>query len=354
MAVVKANAYGHGMCEIAKQAISSGAAYLSVARIDEAVELRSAGIKAPILVLGYTPADDADLLVANGLTATVYALKDAADYSQKAHAQNATIPIHLKVDTGMGRYGMMPKTAGVLTPSAATDRDAIQQVIQMTKLPGVRLEGILTHFAASDSREKTYSNQQLTLFLDFISKLEQAGVSIPIKHAANSGAIIDMPEAHLDMVRGGISMYGYYPSDEVDKARVDLKPAMTLKARIVQLKKVPAGFHVSYGMTHQTEAPTTIATVPVGYADGYSRLLSSRGQMLVRGRRAPVVGRVCMDSTMLDVGHIPEVHVGDEVVVFGQQGEAVITVDELAASLNTINYEVVSGIMKRVPRIYYR
>ena len=352
MAVIKANAYGHGLCEIARQAVSSGAQWLGVARIGEGIDLRAAGVKAPILVLGYTPPEDAGHLVANRLSATVYTLADAIGISQTAVNHSATIPIHLKVDTGMGRYGMLPQKGGRLAVDAPVSGDAVRRVIQISKLPGVRLEGVFTHFAASDSDDNTYTHQQLSIFTNFFSALEQAGVSIPLKHAANSGAIIGMAQAHLDMVRAGISMYGYYPSEEVDKSRVALKPAMALKARIVQLKKVLANFCVSYGMTHRTSAPTTIATVPVGYADGYPRILSSRGQMLVHGQRAPVVGRVCMDSTMLDVGHIPGVQVGDEVVIMGQQGEAVITGDELAASLHTINYEIVTGIMDRVTRIY--
>jgi alanine racemase len=216
------------------------------------------------------------------------------------------------------------------------------------------MEGIFTHFATSDSADKTYANQQLERFMDFVDRLAREGFAPPLKHAANSGALIGMPESHLDMVRPGIATYGLYPSDKVDKSKVDLKPVMTLKSRIIHLKKVPAGFNISYGITYQTEKPTTIATVPVGYADGFNRLLSSRGHMLLHGQRVPVVGRICMDLTMLDVGALSGVAVDDEVVVFGDRENHAVTVDELASNLNTINYEIVSSITARVPRIYLK
>ena len=197
-------------------------------------------------------------------------------------------------------------------------------------------------------------DRQLEKFLDFANHLRREGLEPPIKHAANSGALIDMPDSHLDMVRPGIATYGLYPSDEVNQNNVALKPVMTLKSRIIHLKKVPAGFNVSYGITYQTKKPTTIATVPVGYADGFNRLLSNRGHMLVHGQKVPIVGRVCMDLTMLDVGSVPGVEIEDEVVVFGRQGNAAITADEVAADLNTINYEIVSTITGRVARVYLK
>jgi alanine racemase len=253
----------------------------------------------------------------------------------------------------MGRLGLLPQNFQ-LDNSAAIDTDAVEETLAIAGLDGLELEGIFTHFATADSADKTYAEDQLDLFMNFLNRLRKAGLEPPVRHAANSAALIDIPQSHLDLVRPGIATYGLYPSDEVNKRHVSLKPAMALKARIIQLKKVPAGFKVSYGTSHETRKPTTIATIPIGYADGLNRLLSSRGQMLVHEQRAPIIGRVCMDLTMLDVGHIDNIQMGEEVVVFGRQGSASITVDEVASSLNTINYEIVSTITARVPRVYLR
>jgi alanine racemase len=270
--------------------------------------------------------------------------------SHTAASQGRRIKVHLKVDTGMGRLGLLPDNRRFTDSGMVPDERAVDEVKAMSALPGLELEGVFTHFATADSRDKTYARQQFEQFETFLAALEQAGLAIPVKHAANSGAIIDMPETHLDLVRAGIALYGLFPSDEVDKGRLTLLPAMTLKTRVIHLKQVPAGFKVSYGCTYTTAAPTTIATVALGYADGYSRSLSSRGHMLVRGHRVPIVGRVCMDLTMLDVGSVPGVTLEDEVVAFGRQGQVAITADEVARQLNTINYEVVSKITQRVPR----
>jgi len=267
-----------------------------------------------------------------------------------AASQGINVTVHLKVDTGMGRLGMLPDSRRYLENGMQPDKKAISDVKTIGALPGLALEGLLTHFATADSRDKTYAREQFACFQAFVADLDRAGIKIPVKHAANSGAIIDMPETHLDMVRAGISLYGLYPSEEVAKGRLTLKPAMTLKTRIINLKRVPAGFKISYGCTYTTPEPTTIATVALGYADGYNRLLSSQGHMLVQGHKVPIVGRVCMDLTMLDVGSVSKVALEDEVVAFGRQGQAEITVDEIAGMLNTINYEIVSTITQRVPR----
>jgi alanine racemase len=222
----------------------------------------------------------------------------------------------------------------------------------ITQFPGITTEGIFTHFASSDSRDKTDTERQFKRFTRLLAQLETTGISIPIRHAANSGAIIDMPHTHLDMVRAGISFYGLYPSAEVMRNKIALKPAMSLKSRIIHSKRVPAGFAVSYNSTWRSSTDTTIATVPVGYADGYSRRLSNQGEMLVHGCRAPIAGRVCMDLTLLDVGHIADVKIGDEVVIFGHQGDEFLSVDEVAAGIDTINYEIVSALTARVPRVY--
>jgi alanine racemase len=354
MAVVKANGYGHGATEVAREALQNGAEWLGVARINEAIQLRTEGFAAPILIFGYTPPDLADKLIEFDLTQTVYSYSTAEVLSSKAQSRGKTIRIHIKVDSGMGRLGLLPQALVSRTTSQDSKSDPVREIESIAKLAGLEAEGIYTHFATADSADKSYANKQLDIFLDFLNRLRRAGLDPLIKHAANSSALIDLPESHLDLVRPGIATYGLYPSDEVNKKRVTLKSVMALKSRIIHLKQVPAGFNVSYGITYQTEQPTAIATVPVGYADGFNRLLSSRGDMLVHGQRVPIIGRVCMDLSMLDVGDLSNVDLEDEVVVFGQQGDESITADEIASRLNTINYEVVSTVMERVPRIYIK
>jgi len=353
MAVVKANGYGHGAIEVAQCALQNGAATLGVARIEEGIRIREAGIQAPILIFGYTLPDRGVDLLEYELASCVYTVASARKLSRTAASLGKKIEVHLKVDTGMGRLGQLPKDFKA-DHSTAINANDIEEPLAIAGLDGLELEGIFTHFATADSSDKSYAEKQLHLFINYLKRLRQAGLNPPVRHAANSAALIDMPQSHFDMVRPGIAIYGLYPSDEVRKNRVSLKPAMALKARIIHLKKVPAGFKVSYGVTHETQKPTTIATVPVGYADGLSRLLSSRGQMLVHGQRVPIIGRVCMDLTMLDVGGIENVQLGDEVVIFGQQGNETLSVDEMASLLNTINYEIVSTITARVPRVYLK
>jgi alanine racemase len=341
MAVVKADAYGHGAVDLSLAAIEGRSDFLGVARIDEALELREAGIEAPILIFGHTPLSLADVLIDYELTQTIYSLEAATALSSRATDRRCRISVHLKVDTGMGRLGLLPASS-----------EAISVATAIATLPGLALDGVYTHFASADIQDKTSANEQLDLFLGFVETLRRNGVEIPLRHAANSAATIDMPDSHLDMVRLGISTYGLLPSPNVATDRVALEPVMRLSARIMQLKELPTGSPVSYGGTWQTPKPTTIATVAVGYADGLSRLLSSRGEMLVRGQRAPIVGRVCMDLTMLDVGHIEGVTVDDEVVIIGTQGDETILASELAALSATIPYEVLTSITKRVPRVY--
>ena len=353
MAVVKANGYGHGSVEVAREALQNGAQYLGVARIDEAIPLRQAGLEVPILIFGYTPPDLAPLLIDYELTQTVYSISTASALSEQATRKGKKIIIHLKVDSGMGRLGFLLAATNDTRDDIAT-RNSVRAIETISRLPGLTVEGIFTHFATADSAEKSYANMQLDRFMDLLTRLQKQGLEPPIRHAANSGALIDMPDSHLDMVRPGIATYGLHPSDEVNKSRVDLRPVMSLKTRVIHLKRVPPGFNISYGITFQTKNHTTIATVPVGYADGFNRLLSSRGHMLVHGQRVPIVGRVCMDLTMLDVGEVSGVALEDEVVVFGEQGKGAVTADEIASSLDTINYEIVSTITARVPRIYLK
>jgi alanine racemase len=352
MAVVKANGYGHGAVEVARTALANGAEWLGVARLPEAVHLRQAGFGVPILVFGYTPPDDAGRLIDYDLRQSVYSLEAAQAYSDAASARGARIRVHVKVDTGMGRLGLVPAALTGRHPGEAVGEDFIREATAIVKLPGIDAEGIFTHFAASDSADASYANGQLSLFLEVLSALGAHGLVFPVRHAANSAAVIQIPESHLDLVRPGIALYGLRPSDEVDLGRIFLKPAMALKTRIIHLKAVPAGTFISYGMTHRTPSPTTIATIPTGYADGYRRGFSSRGWMLVHGHRVPVLGRVCMDLTMLDVGAVPETRIEDEVVIFGKQGHEFISADDLARELGTITYEIVCDVSARVPRIY--
>lgn len=352
MAVVKANGYGHGAIEVARKALKSGAENLGVARIDEAVQLRQAGLDAPILIFGYTPLEMAETLIQYDLTQTVFAGETAAALSEIASRRGKKISVHIKIDSGMGRLGLLLTQPSAGQRSDRHERNAVQEALAISRLPGLMVEGLFSHFATADSADKSYAERQLAKFLDFAGHLRREGLEVPVKHAANSAALIDMPDSHLDMVRPGIATYGLYPSDDVNRDRVALRPVMTLKSRIVHLKKVPAGFNVSYGITYQTQKPTTIATVPVGYADGFNRLLSNRGRMLVHGQKVPIVGRICMDLTMLDVGNVPQTEIEDEVVVFGGNGNQAVSADTVAADLNTINYEIVSSITGRVARVY--
>ncbi|MGB9662457.1 MAG: alanine racemase [Moorellaceae bacterium] len=339
MAIVKANAYGHGAVPVARTALDYGASWLGVASVEEALELRQNGIKAPILVLGYFPLEEARTVIEADLSQTVFTLEQARALSRAARILDRPARLHLKVDTGMGRLGFLPQ-------------EAVAAARAIAQLPGIALEGVFTHFANADARDKTYTRQQLNIFNRIIAELEREGIQIPWKHAANSGALIDLPESHFNLVRAGISLYGHYPSEEVDRGKLFLLPAMAFKTQVVLIKEVPAGTYISYGCTFCTPGPAKVATLPVGYADGYSRRLSNRAEVLVRGHRAPVVGRICMDYCMIDVTAIPDVEVGDEVVLFGRQGEACLPVEEVAGWLGTISYEVLCGVSHRVRRIY--
>lgn len=350
MAVVKADAYGHGAVEVSRVALANGAQWLAVARISEAAALRSAGIQAPILLFGHCLPAYVGYMAANGIRASVDSLVSVEQLSREAVRQHVNLPVHVKIDTGMGRLGV---PADALMADGDTGR-AVRILLEMTRLAGLSIEGVYTHFANADARDKTHARMQLSLFMDLLDAAARRGFQPALRHAANSAATIEMPESHLDLVRPGISQYGLWPSDEVDRRRIVLKPVMTLKTTVIQVKDVPAGFKVSYGSTYETPRPTRIATVPVGYADGYHRGLSSNGAMLVKGRRAPVLGRVCMDLTMIDVGDIDHVATGDEVVVFGRQQGGEISADDLARLLGTINYEVVSALTQRVERVYIR
>ncbi len=352
MAVVKADGYGHGAIQASRIALANGARFLAVARLEEAVQLRDAGITAPILLFGYSMPTYVDTLASLGIWASINSLDSARAMSSAAVRCNKTVCAHIKVDTGMGRLGIMADEIALSTPANKLPQDCADTILAITSLPKIKIEGIFTHFANADSFEKTHAASQLAIFNNLLDALRKRGVEFKYRHAANSAATIEMPDSHLDLVRPGIAQYGLWPSPEVDLSRIDLKPVMTVKSRIIQVKDVGPGFRVSYGSTHTTSSSTRIATIPIGYADGYDRILSSRGHMLVRGKRAPIVGRVCMDLTMLDVGHIPDADLDDEVVILGTQGSNVISADEIAECVGTINYEIVSSLTARVPKIY--
>jgi alanine racemase len=352
MAVVKADAYGHGAEKVAETALKSGAEVLGVARLNEAIALREAGFTVPIQIFGYTPPSLAEILIQYELTQTVFSYQNASALSETAISKGKKIKIHIKVDTGMGRLGLVTDCGTISCSDINLTESSLKQIISIMRLNGLIPEGIMTHFASADSKDKSYAGTQFSIFMNFISQLKKKGIEFSICHAANSAAIMEMPETHLDLVRPGISIYGLYASNEVNRNIIRLRPAMSIKTKVVHVKRLPEGFFISYAQTYHTQKPTTVATVSVGYADGFNRLLSSCGSMLVHGQKAPVIGRVCMDLTMLDVSHIPHVDVGDEVVVFGAQKDESIHVDEIAQMLNTINYEIISTITSRVPRIY--
>ncbi|HWR38867.1 MAG TPA: alanine racemase [Patescibacteria group bacterium] len=334
-AVVKANAYGHGAEPVARTVLDAGADRLAVAILDEALTLRRAGFTVPILILGYTPPHLAAQVVAHDITQTVYSLDSVRALSAAAVAAGKQVSVHLKVDTGMGRIGLCPE-------------EILDFARQAAALPGIFVEGIFSHFASADEEDKHFAREQFQRFQTMLAELEAAGVSIPIRHIANSAATLEMPETHLDMVRPGIILYGLWPSDEVCHV-VDLQPAMTLKAQISHVKTVPAGTSVSYGRHYSAPASRTIATLPIGYADGFSRLLSGKTAAAVHGRTVPQVGRICMDQCMLDVSDVPDVTVGDTALLFGAPP---LSTDWVAAQLGTINYELVCMVGRRVPRIY--
>ena len=343
MAAVKADAYGHGAFEVARTVLENGVSHLAVARIEEAIFLRKAGIDAPILLLGYCQNEYVVEAIDFNIHVSVNSVADAKRLSTEALKLSKILFIHVKIDTGMGRLGIVTN---------GNAKNAFIEVQKIVSMEGLHVEGIFTHFAKADSIDKSSALAQFNDFKELLSMISEAGIIIKYIHAANSAASIEMPNAHFNMVRPGISIYGLWPSNEVKRSDVELRPVMSLKSQIIQLKAVDAGFHVSYGGTYITQKPTVIATVPVGYGDGYDRGFTNKGVMLVHGVRANIAGRVCMDLTMIDVGHIKDVAVGDEVVVFGAQGSEQISADELADFIGTINYEIVTTIMPRVKRVY--
>ena len=337
LACVKTDAYGHGIEKVSK-AIHKEVDYLAVASVEEGVFLRKIGIKLPILILNCILPDEAEKIVKYNLSQTLCSLKVADALDKEASKRNKKAKVHIDIDTGMGRIG-------VRLP------DAVDFIKKVKKLKNLNIEGIYTHFPSADESDGNFTYQQIKTFGNLIKKLETIGIEIPLKHTANSAAIMNFTKSYFNMVRPGLMVYGYYPSPSVKKA-VKLEPALSLRTRIVCLRKLPKGATISYGRTYTTPRTSMIATLPIGYGDGYSRALSNKGEVIIHGKRAPIVGRICMDQTMVDVSKIPGVKIDDEVVLIGKQKNETITVEEVAAKIGTIPYEVVCMIGKKVKREY--
>lgn len=338
MAVVKAEAYGHGAFEVAQTACREGVTWLGVALPEEGIALRQKGLTAPILVFAPLQTGQAGVFLEYNLTATVCFLESVIALSREALQRGKTAPVHVKLDTGMGRVGLSPQ-------------EAVKFIKKINSIPGIKVQGLYSHLATADQADQTYAKLQIARYAQTVKALDAAGILPEKLHLANSAAVIGLPQAFYNMVRTGIILYGLYPSAEVDQSKIPLKPVLALKTRVIQVKQVPAGTGIGYGQSYHTNRKTTIVTLPIGYADGWSRLLSHKAQVLIGGKRYPIVGTICMDQCMVDVGDEP-VEVGAEVVLIGSQGKEMITADAVAAQLGTINYEVTCMISDRVPRVY--
>lgn len=348
MGVVKADGYGHGALHAAKAILAGGADWLGVSNLEEGIQLRRGGIDCPILIISFTPASEVSRLVQYGLTQTVLSLEHAVELNTAAQAAGGTLRVHIKLDTGMSRVGFL----------CHSDEDidtTVEQLQQIMTMPNLISEGIFTHFSSADEQEDSgYTHMQFARFTKTVDKAQEWGCHFALRHCCNSAATLRYPEMHLDMVRPGVILYGLTPDAWMAEQLSAFSPAMELKTTVSMVKDLPENTPMSYGRTYTTGAVCRIATVPIGYADGYSRAASNCACMLIAGRRAPVVGRVCMDQCMLDVSGLEEVREGTVVTVFGQDGEAVLSADELAAVFHTINYEVVCMVSRRVPRVYFQ
>ena len=340
MAVVKADAYGHGAVQVARL-LQEQCAFFGVSSMLEAMELRQAGLTAPILILGRMPVAALEHAVREDVRPTIFHYEDALALSREAARQGKTAKFHFAVDTGMGRIGFQPT------------REAAEECAAIVRLPGIEAEGIFSHFATADCADLTGARLQAEKFDAFCGLLEELGVNVPIRHLDNSAGLMNFPD-HYQLVRSGIVTYGMYPSGEVEPGLLPLKPALQWLSRVTHVKTLPAGRPISYGGTYVTSRPTVVATVPVGYADGYRRSLSGKFYVLIRGKKAPILGRICMDQMMVDVTEIPGVSLDDRVTLVGTDGEETITMEAIAAAADSFNYEFVCGISRRVPRIYCR
>lgn len=341
VAVIKTDGYGHGAIPIAKCLEKDKRIWgYAVATAEEADILRQAQIKKPVLILGAVFSYAYQMLIKQGIRMTVFSYDMAKEISYEALKQQKTAKIHIKIDTGMGRIGFL------------ADNHSLQEIKKIASLPNIQIEGMFTHFAKADFKDKTSATSQLMKFKEFIRSVEREGIELTVRHCSNSAGIMDMPEANLDMVRAGIILYGLQPSEEVKKEKVPLKPVMSLHSHVVHVKKVAPMTGISYGHTYVSKKEAVIATIPVGYGDGYPRTLSNKGYVLINGQRAKICGRVCMDQMMVDVTDISDVNVGDEVTLLGTDGGMQITAEELGELSGRFNYELVCDIGKRVPRLY--
>ncbi len=341
MAIIKADAYGHGAVMVAHTLEDVADAY-GVAILEEGIELRQSGINKPILILGYTPAPLYPAMIKYDIATAVFEYDMAKKMSDTAEKMGKKAKVHIKLDTGMSRIGFKQ------------DEESLEAIKKISKLPGIEIEGCFTHFATMDEKDKTKAMKQFERYMDFVKKIEDAGIKIPVKHVSNSAGIIEKPEVNLDMVRDGICVYGMYPSEEVDKTKLKLTPAMEIKSYVSFVKTLEAGVEIGYGGTYTTTKETVVATIPVGYADGYSRALSNRGRVLIKGKSFPIIGRICMDQFMIDISSKPDIKQGDEVTLVGRDGDEYISIEEVADMSYSFNYEFVCDIGKRIPRVYYK
>ena len=339
-AVIKADGYGHGAKDIASTLLENGADRFAVATLSEAIQLRKEIHNVEIMVLGYTPNIQAQDVIKNNIIQTIYSLDQAKEFSQIAISLNKKVTVHIKIDTGMHRLGLLP------------NEDTINEIVEINKLNGLIIEGIFTHFATADEIDKEYTRDQVNKFNYVTTELEKKGLKIPLKHVSNSAAIIDLPEFNYDMVRAGIMLYGLYPSNHINRDIVDLKEVMCLKTKIAQIKNLNAGSSISYGLNFTVQRNSKIAILPIGYADGYSRTLSNQSHVIINDKKAPIVGNICMDQCIIDVTDI-DINREDDVILFGGNDNG-ITIDSIAKLLQTINYEVVCMVKKRVPRVYIK
>lgn len=343
MPVIKTDAYGHGAVPIGRELEALPITWgYATATAEEAQILRRSGLKKPILVLGATFPEQYPLLASSGIRATVFSLRQARALEGFAAEAGSKVTVHLKIDTGLSRLGFQ------------VTQETVEEIAQIAEMPHIIIEGIFTHFAKADDRDKTMACQQLEKFLEMKGMLRERGIQAPLSHCANSAAIIDMPQANLDLVRAGISLYGMWPSDQVQKEHMDLSPVLSLKSCIVFLKELEEGRVISYGATYRTTGRQRIATIPVGYGDGYPRSLSNRGYVLIHGQKAPICGRICMDQFMVDVTGIPEAKEGDAVTLVGQDGKERISMEEIGELSGRFNYEFACDLGKRIPRVYQK
>ena len=338
LAVIKADAYGHGAIETARE-LETLCDFFGVADIDEAMQLRIGGFNKPILILGRTDPYYSDAIIKYDIRTTVSCLSDAESLSEEGARQGKKAKIHIALDTGMSRIGFQA--------------DEISEIVKISKLPYIEIEGVFSHFATADESDLSKAEKQKELFDSMLKEIEKEGISIPIRHMNNSAGIINFSRRY-DLVRAGIVLYGLYPSHDIDKSLLDVKPAMRWVAKISHVKTLPAGREVSYGGTYVTTRDTRVATVPVGYADGYPRCLSDKGEVLVNGRRVPIIGRICMDQFMIDVTGVPDVTLGTEITLVGKDGDDCLTMEEVSEKAHSFNYELICRISRRVPRIYYK